>query len=387
MKITSNSSVLIISHYYKRTLSGGGPPQEVRDFFLPKIKKLCYIEHPFPTASDRKSSMTIYENGIFKKRIFTPSIMGPQTIFYVLDVFITFYFLLLARTKFDLCVALDNLNTASMIPFRKIGLVKKLVFYTIDYAPQRFENKILNSIYHFFDRLACYHADKIWIVSGRMKTGRKKNKVDVKKSAPSIMLPMGANLEKIKILSIDRINRHQIIFAGFLLEKQGVQIILETLPKIIKKIPDIKFIIIGQGEYEEKLKALSNNLALDNHIVFKGYIKEYTKVYKILSESAIGLAPYFPTSSNYTIYADPGKIKLYLGCGLPVVVTDVPKIAKTIQSKKAGLIVDYETNSFANAIVKLLSDDKLYKKYRQNAIKLSKNYNTNTLIKKAFERT
>ncbi len=387
MKISPTSNVLIISHYYKRTLSGGGPPQEVRDFFLLKIKRIYYIEHPFPQADDKRSSITIYENGKLKKQIFTPSISGPQMLFYILDIFLTFYFVLLAKAKFDLCVSLDNLNTVSVLPFKKFGIIKKLVFYTIDYNPQRFENKTLNNIYHFLDRLACYYADAIWVLSKKMDVTRAKNKVNIKKMKPSILLPMGANLERIKTLPFAKIQKHQIVYAGFLMKKQGVQLAIQSLPYVIKKIPDVKLVIIGQGEYESKLKYLVKQLEISKYVEFKGFVKDHKEMEKILCKSAVALAPYEDTPDNYTRYTDPGKPKLYLGCGLPVVITDVPQIAGIIQSKKAGIIADYETHSFANAIIKLLSNKELYKKYRENAIKLSKNYDTNTLISEALDKT
>src|SRR5581483_10066435 len=240
--------------FYKRTTTGGGPPQEIRDFFKPKVKRIYYIEHPFPKADDRRSSLAIYEKGVLKKQIFAPPLFGPQALFYIIDIFITWYFVITVGKKFDLCVALDNLNTVSMLPFKNIGVVKKLAFYTIDYTPLRFKNEILNNMYHFFDRLACYHTDVIWNLSGRMKDARKKNGVDMKKSAPSVLLPMGANLARIKILPIEKIHRFDIIFVGYLLEKQGVQLVLKSLKNVITKVPRTRFIIIGQGEYESKLK-------------------------------------------------------------------------------------------------------------------------------------
>jgi glycosyltransferase involved in cell wall biosynthesis len=368
-------------------MKGGGPPQEVRDFFLNKVKRIYYIEHPFPYANDHRSSMIIYENGVLKKQIFTPSLIGPQILFYLFDVFITFYFLLLAKTKFDLCIALDNLNTVSAIPFKKLGLIKKLVFYTIDYAPERFENKILNDIYHFLDRLACYNVDKIWILSERMITARKKNKVDIKKSAKSVLLPMGAALKRIKTLPINKINRYNIVFVGHLLEKQGIQLVLETLPKIVTIIPNLKFIIIGQGIYESDLKLITKRLKINKYVEFMGFVKDHKTVENILCKSAIGIAPYLPSPNNATFYTDPGKPKLYLGCGLPVIITNVPAISSIIHSKKAGMIVNYNMESVTKTLIKLLSNDKLYKEYRENAIKLSKNYDTDSLIGKALEKT
>ena len=49
----------------------------------------------------------------------------------------------------------------------------------------------------------------------------------------------------------------------------------------------------------------------------------------------------------------------------------------------SGIIRD----SIAKALVQLLSNDTLYKEFRQNAIKLSKNYDMNTLIAKALDKT
>lgn len=387
MKLSKNSNILILSHFYKRALAGGGPPQEIRDFFLPKVKRIYYIEHPFPYAKDHRSSMTIYEKGVLKRQIFTPSLKGPQILFYILDIFLTFYFVIRAKTKFDLCIALDNLNTVSVLPFKKLELVKKLVFYTIDYTPLRFENKTLNNIYHLIDRVACYHSDKIWILSKRMIAARKKNKVDFKRSAPHILLPMGANLSRIKMLPLEKINRYDIVFVGYLLEKQGIQLVLETLPKIIPKIPQLRFTIIGQGEYEQKLRALTKKLKISKYVRFKGFIKDHKTVERILCKSAIGVAPYVTSPDNYTFYTDPGKPKLYLGCGLPVVITDVPEIAKIIHRKKAGYMVDYNVKGVAYALTQLLEDDNLYKEYRKNAIDLSKKYDTNSLISEALDKT
>ena len=384
MKLSKGSSVLILSHFNERSDNAEFPPQLVRDYLQGKIKTIVYIEHAFPYSKDHRSSMTIYENGILKKHIFSPQIFGPEALFYILDIFITFYFLIIARVHFDLCIALDNLNTLSVLPFKKAKLVKKLVFYTIDYTPFRFKNKILNSIYHFIDRIACYNADAIWVVSPRMISARKNNGVNSKKTAPSISLPIGANLSRIKIIPIEKINRSDIVFVGHLLEKQGVQLVLESLPKIISKIPDLRFIVIGQGEYEQTLKDLTISLNIGNHVIFKGFVDNHRDVENILCKSAVGLAPYVPTPDNFTVYADPGKIKLYVACGLPVVVTDVPAIAHVIKSQKAGLVIDYTTNSFVKALTKLLSDDALHKTYRENAIKLSMDYDTSSLIEKAL---
>lgn len=386
MKLQKNSRVLILSHFYKRVAESGGPPQEARDYLLRRIKHIVYIEHAFPYAKDTRSSMSIYQDGKLQKQYFTPKIFGPQIFFYVFDFLISFYFIIKTRENYELCIALDNLNTISVLFFKKIGAINKLVYYSIDYTPFRFPNKIFNKAYHFIDKIACYKADSIWILSKRMIIERSKNGVNQKLTAPYILVPMGANLDRITRLPLSKINRYQLIFVGHLLEKQGLQCILQALPKVIKKIPQLKLIIVGQGDYEQELKQLVHKLKIKQHVVFKGFIQKHEDVEKLLCKSAIGLAPYIQSQDNYTYYTDPGKPKLYMACGLPVIITDVPESAQMIGKEHAGICIPYSVKSFEKAMITLLTDNLIYKKYRENAIRLSKKYNTTSIIYQAIKQ-
>ncbi len=387
MKLSADASVVILSHFYKRANKAGGPPQEIRDFFLPKVRRVVYIEHPFPYADDHRSSMTIYRDGKEESVTYSLSLKGPQALFYTLDIFISWYFLLKAGGPFELCVALDNLNVLTVLPWRWFGSIKRLVFYTIDYSPKRFTQPILNSIYQWADTMACYRADALWILSERMTETRQKMGLNLTKSAPAILLPMGANLERIKLLPLEKINKHQLIFVGHILEKQGLQLVIEALPAILERVPDLKLVVVGQGEYQPTVKKLAADLKVEKSIEWLGFVEKHERVEELLCQSAIGLAPYIPSPENYTFYTDPGKPKLYMGCGLPVIITDVPAIAQVIKKAEAGLIVKDEALSVGEAIIALLTDRKRYAAYRQAAIELSAGYNTNTLIQQALDKT
>ncbi|MBI5613785.1 glycosyltransferase [Candidatus Gottesmanbacteria bacterium] len=385
MNLLQNSSVLIISHYYTRTISGGGPAQEVRDFLLKKVNKIVYIEHPFPYADDKRSSMRIYQNGKLISQYFTPIRCYHEIIFYIADIWISAKYILQSHISFTACIALDSLNTVSVMPFRLLGKISKLIFYSIDYVPVRFESKPLNFLYHLVDKVACMYSDALWVLSPKMTEMRKK--YGITRIAPQVMLPMGANLSRIHPLPISKINRHQLVFAGHLLEKQGLQLMIKALPYIINRITDVQLLIIGKGEYENTLKALVKSLQLAKYVQFLGFIKNHDDLEKILCASAIGLAPYTPTPDSYTYFTDPGKPKLYLGCGLPVVITNVPPIAETIQFHHAGFMVEYQIKNISDSIIKLLTNEKLYSTYRRNALKLAKKFDTNYLIEEAIKNT
>ena len=90
-----------------------------------------------------------------------------------------------------------------------------------------------------------------------------------------------------------------------------------------------------------------------------------------LSEAIRGLALYEPDPYSITWYADPSKPKQYMASGLPVIITSVPTISDEIKSKKLGLVVNYNKESFVNGVSKLLLDNKFYFECRRNAIEFS----------------
>jgi glycosyltransferase involved in cell wall biosynthesis len=105
--------------------------------------------------------------------------------------------------------------------------------------------------------------------------------------------------------------------------------------------------------------------------------------YDYLRCCSFAVAPYEPgTISQYT---DPGKVKNYLSCGLPVVLTKVPLIWKEIVDNKAGLAVRYNKEELQLAMMRLMTDKKLVLQYRDNAYLLGKRYRWDKIFKKGLQ--
>ena len=66
--------------------------------------------------------------------------------------------------------------------------------------------------------------------------------------------------------------------------------LLEAIPKIIRKIPDAKFILLGNGNELEKLKEIVLEKNLENSVEFKGWI-EREKIPENISDASIGIGP------------------------------------------------------------------------------------------------
>jgi glycosyltransferase involved in cell wall biosynthesis len=191
------------------------------------------------------------------------------------------------------------------------------------------------------------------------------------------VVPIGIWNNKIRKLPFSKIKRHQLFFVGHLLEKQGVQEVLGAIPLIVEKIPDFKFLIVGGGIYQNFLKKIAAAFGIEQYVEFKGWVKERNVLDSVMSQSALAIAPYKPEKEqiyNFTYYADPTKIKDYLGAGLPVILTDVPYNAKEIERKRCGIIIRYKKEDIASAIITLLSSDRILKEYRRNALMYAKEF-------------
>lgn len=386
MNLNKKTRIAIISHFsFKDQGKGAVFPQNIRSFLLKKIGKLTYIDHPFPQSNFPASQMTIYESGAKTYQLTTPKFELPTLILFIYQLFLTIFFLIRKPIKYDLCIACDNLSSISVLLLRGIGLIKKIVYYGVDYTPKRYSNPLLNNLYQYMDKLACRISDRNWIAVENIIIAKVKNGLDLKRCAPFQIVPIGFGKEGIFIRPIKKVNRFNLVFVGVLYEKQGLQLVIKVLPKLIKKFPKVHLTIVGSGPFETQIKKLVEQQVVSSYVTFTGYISNHQEIVKLLSDSGIGLAAYNPSLGDFTYYADPSKIKLYLLCGIPVITTKVPPIAKEIIKRKAGFVIDYSEDDLIKALENLLKDNKTYSKFRENALKMAKSYDNNLILDKAFK--
>lgn len=393
MNLNKKTHIAIISHFtLKDNEKGEQFPGNIRNFLLGKIGKVVYIDHPFiksqGTSSDFiASQMRVYDQGIKIYQLTSPQLKLPTIILFIYQLFLTIFFIILKPMKYDLCIACDNLSLISVFMFRKLGLIKKIIYYTVDYTPKRYNNPLLNSLYQYMDRLASMLSDINWVAVENMITAKAQNGLELKKSAPFQVVPMGFNKEIILVKPASKIDRFHLIFVGFLFEKQGLQLVIKALPKLVKKFPQIHLTIIGSGPIEIHIKKSVKFLNLNSYVTFTGHINDHQKIVDILTHSGgIGLATYIPSIGDYTYNADPSKIKLYLLCGLPVITTRVPPIAKEIEKRKAGFVINYSEQDLINALDYILKSKENYLIFRKNALRMAEAYDSNLILNKAFKK-
>lgn len=360
--------------------------QKTINFLKEKIRRMIFIGNPFPTSTFKDTIMERYENGRLVKEEKVPTWKVPETLQYINHILITYWLLLKVGLRYDLCIAHENLSFFVLYPLRRLGIIKRIIYYSVDYTPKRFPNPLLNKIYHFLDRFACKHSDLNWVMVKEQITIRRKNGIAEKNSSPFTLVPVGYNFKLVTVKPAEKIDIYNIIFAGALLENAGPQLAIKALPLLLKKFPKIHYTIIGKGIFEKDLKTLVKKLGLENKVKFTGYIESFTDLVKTLSNASIGLAPFLPNPDSLSFYSDPSKIKLYLVSGLPVITTTVTTIAPFIKSSKAGIVIEYGEENLFQAISKMLSNINTYKLYKDSAIKLSKKYDIDNILTEAIKK-
>jgi glycosyltransferase involved in cell wall biosynthesis len=373
-------SFLVVSH-----VAFTGHAQELEDFLKQYAHKLMFIAHPFSYASQKKSTAKFYENGIFKTEAKAPQVNGPEILLYLKDFLATFYFVLKFRTKFHVYVGVDPLNSFVGLFFKRLGFAKLTVFYVIDYVPVRFKNIVLNSIYHSIDRICVRYADYIWNLTSAMASARERRGIR-KDKTKQIIVPTGTHFEKTRHLVAEHLDGFNIVFLSHLRKGQGIELVLEALPEVVNEIPSVKLIVIGTGPLEQYFKEEVTKRKLEHNVIFLGYIEDHSEIEKIVSKCKVGIAPYVPDSESFTWYADPGKPKVYVSCGVPVIITKVPEVAFEISKRDAGIAINYDAHELSETIIKILCDDNLYQIYRANAMKFASEMEWNTVFIEAISK-
>lgn len=372
------STAVLASHYWQ---TGAGTA--LRDYLIPRTEQLTYIGHPLFVGS-ADSYCEIYSRGktVTKTRRRGPR--GPTR--YAAEVFRTVRWGSQRGAPAETFIAADSLLALAGLYLRARKRVRRVILYTVDYTPRRFQNPILNRIYHAVDSFAVRQVDLVWSVSEQIVTARLERDGRMP-STPQMIVPHGANFDTVKRVPLDQADPFRIAFLGHLLEKQGVQSVLRALPIIRARVPQATFTVIGDGPYAGTLRALAKELGLDQVVEFTGAIEDHRLVEERLAGCAIAVAPYVPDPTNCTFFADPGKIKAYLACGLPIILTGVPPIAPLVESRGAGRVVEYSIDALATAIADYLSDRKLLEKARAAATTLGSEFEWKRIFSDAWSRT
>jgi glycosyltransferase involved in cell wall biosynthesis len=360
-----------------------GPAQNFYKYLKRQdVEEILLIEHHFAKRPDRKTVVTRYKNGTETKKETRDFSFAPNPLVRFKD-FVCSY-LYSAGETYDVVVGVGGFNAISALLLKWTGRADSAIFWTIDYVPNRFDNELLNRIYHTIDKVSVKYCDETWNLGARMETAREEhNGMTAEEYQPQKVVPIGIWPEDVPDTT-EQFERPTLVFVGGLMEKQGIQLVIEAIPGIVEEIPEFNFLVMGSGPYENELKELVERYGVEEYVEFTGRVPDDV-VYENLKKSHVGVAMYRKGGENFTYYTDPMKVKEYLSMGLPVLVTDVPYIAREIEERNAGKIVEYDVDSIRSSVVEILNNRERAEQYRRNAEEFSQEFTWQKVLDDALK--
>ena len=370
--------VVLATHYW-----AVGPAIALDEYLRPRVSRYLFIAHPL-YGRPARAYFRRFQAG-------TPIAQGerrplPGPLRFGGDLWRTVRWAG-AGDRGRLFIAGDNLLALAGLWLRRRRRVKAVILYRIDFVPKRFANPLLNRLYHAVDRYAVRHVDAVWNTSAGLEQARRARDGGASRT-PQLVVPVGASYRRIRRHPLAAIDPHRIAFLGHLVERQGVQLVIEALPLIRRAVADASLLVIGDGPYAATLKALARGRGVEGAVDFAGYSDDHPAIETLLARCALGVAPYAPDPQSLSRFQGlPGKIKNYLACGLAVVLTGVPMEARSVEAAGAGVVVAYRKEEIAAAVIAYLNDPERLGRAREAAARLGAAFDWDDLFDQAFERT
>lgn len=146
-----------------------------------------------------------------------------------------------------------------------------------------------------------------------------------------------------------------VLYVGGLEESRGLEIVVRALPRIMKRIPEVVFVVVGEGSSKAKLKTLAETLGIGKRVIFYGWL-DPRSVPSAIRAADVCIIPHYVT--EHTDSTVPNKIFDYMLQRKPVVCTNCSSLREIVESCGCGRIYGgSDVNDLANVVVGLNDRD------------------------------
>jgi glycosyltransferase involved in cell wall biosynthesis len=164
---------------------------------------------------------------------------------------------------------------------------------------------------------------------------------------------------KITNLDIDFDNKSILLFVGRIGIEKNIDFLIETVVKIKKTIPNVVFLIVGDGPHRETLQKKVKQNNADNYIFFTGYIQREKLKYLYAYADVFIFAS--KTEAQGLVIIESMK------CGTPVVAIGEMGIKDVMGRNLGGFMVEDNIDEFCEKTLLLLKDKYLHQQKSREA--------------------
>ena len=144
-----------------------------------------------------------------------------------------------------------------------------------------------------------------------------------------------------------------LLFFGFVREYKGLKYLLDALPEVKKRIPDISLWVVGDfgDDKDVYLEQIERNRIGDNIRLVEGYVPDQ-EVEKYFAAADLVVLPYVSATQS-------GIVQIAYGFDKPVVVTDVGGLPDVVRHRETGYVVPSgNAQEIARAVISFYQEDR-----------------------------
>lgn len=142
-----------------------------------------------------------------------------------------------------------------------------------------------------------------------------------------------------------------IVFVGVLYEFCGLDGFIGEFPQILKRIPETKLLIVGDGALRQKLESIVAQLGLQEKVIMTG-LQTYQTLPQYMNVATVCINPFLTTSETLDFF--PAKIIQYIACGKATVATPLRGITALLPDESKGVVYAKNAEEMATKVTWLL---------------------------------
>jgi glycosyltransferase involved in cell wall biosynthesis len=150
-----------------------------------------------------------------------------------------------------------------------------------------------------------------------------------------------------------------ILFVGRLVNVKGVQVLISSMPEILKSV-DAELVIVGDGASRKMLERLAQQCNLNSHVLFTGSVDDKTLrlIYQIADVSVV--PSLYETFGITAIEAFAART--------PLVVANLGGLSEIVENGKTGVkVIPNDPGSLAKGVTEILSNPSFAESLKTNA--------------------
>lgn len=248
------------------------------------------------------------------------------------------------KNKLDLVVCHNSICAPPAFILKKfynVPYVLDIVDIVTGYSEANSENKIRNFFFKMLFKLVFFKIEKMFAreaIKTIAITDELGKSLDIKKYS---VVHDGIDLKRFDFKKKDKKLREKfrgrkvVVFTSILDPVQNPEIIVYAAEHVVKKIPNILFLIIGKGSSVLFLKKIINEKNLEKNVVLTGWVN-HEDLPSYISVSDLGLVTHPNNLSSRVMF--PIKLLEYWAMKKPAIVSDLPQLRKVVKKSKSGIL-------------------------------------------------